>query len=97
MLSMQLAPFAVLLDIDLALDKLAVLAGPIVNAAAAGAGEFEKLVLRHREQLYSKWSAESTLRYYQMHQPHLKIHHCRFDSRAGSVSLPSQSKHSSGC
>ncbi len=42
---MQLAPFAVLLDIDFALHELAVLARPIIDAAAACAGEFEKLIL----------------------------------------------------
>jgi hypothetical protein len=46
---MSLAPFAVFLDIDLTFDKLAVLAGPIIDATALRAGEFEKLILRHSE------------------------------------------------
>ena len=41
MLGMQLAPFAVLLEVDLPLDELAVLSGPIVDAAAFAAGELE--------------------------------------------------------
>ena len=48
-LRMSLAPFAVFLDIDLTFDKLAVLAGPIIDATALRAGEFEKLILRHSE------------------------------------------------
>ena len=42
---MQFAPFAVLLDIDLALHELAVLARPIVDAAALRAREFKELIL----------------------------------------------------
>jgi hypothetical protein len=49
---MSLAPLAVFLDIDLALDELAVLAGPIIDATALRAGEFEKLILRHSESHY---------------------------------------------
>ena len=45
---MSLAPLTVLLDIDFALDKFAVFAGPIIDTTALRAGEFEKLVLRHR-------------------------------------------------
>ena len=44
---MFLTPFAVLLEFDLARDELLILARPIVGAVALGAGEFEKLILRH--------------------------------------------------
>ncbi len=44
-LGMKLAPLAVFLDLDLARDELAILARPIINAAALGAREFEKLIL----------------------------------------------------
>ncbi len=51
---MGFAPFAVLLELDLASDKLAILAGPIVDAVAFGAGEFEKLILGHIARHYIK-------------------------------------------
>ncbi len=54
MLGVSFAPFAVFLDIDFALDELAVLAGPIIDAAALRAGEFEKLILRHSECHYTQ-------------------------------------------
>ena len=56
---MSLAPFAVLLEIDFALDKLAVLARPVIDAAALGAGQFEKLILRHNERNYTRIGAQS--------------------------------------
>ena len=56
---MRLAPFAVFLDIDFALHKLSILAGPVIDTTALGAGEFEKLILRHREPLYSGLYLES--------------------------------------
>jgi hypothetical protein len=42
---MSLAPFAVLLEVDFARDELAVFARPIIDTAALGAREFEKLIL----------------------------------------------------
>lgn len=41
------APFAKLLELDLALNKLLILAGPIVNTLTFGAGELYEAVLRH--------------------------------------------------
>lgn len=41
------APFAKLLELDLAFNKLFVLAGPIVNTLTFGAGELYESVLRH--------------------------------------------------
>ena len=58
-LGMSLTPLTVLLEIDFALDKLAVLARPVIDAAALGAGQFEKLILRHNERNYTRievWS-----------------------------------------
>lgn len=40
-------PLAILLELDLAGDELAVLARPIVRALAHRTGEFEELVLGH--------------------------------------------------
>lgn len=45
MFGMSPAPFAILLELDLARDKLAVLARPVIRASALTAGEFEKLIL----------------------------------------------------
>jgi len=45
MLSMSFTPFAVLLELDFARDKLAVLAGPVVGAVALAACESEELIL----------------------------------------------------
>jgi hypothetical protein len=53
-LGVSLAPLTILLDIDLALDELAVLAGPIIDAPTLRAGEFEKLILRHSESHYNQ-------------------------------------------
>jgi hypothetical protein len=53
-LGVCLAPFAVLFDIDLSLDEFAVLAGPVIDTAALGAGELEKLILRHSERNYTQ-------------------------------------------
>ena len=44
-LRVRLAPFAVLLELDFARDKLPVLAGPVVGAVALAACESEKLIL----------------------------------------------------
>ena len=59
MLRMGLAPFAILLEIDLALDELAVLARPIIDAAALAARELEKLILRHNARHYTQNHPES--------------------------------------
>ena len=58
-LGVSLAPFAVLLEIDFALDKLAILARPVINAGTLGAGQFEKLILRHNERNYTRIGAQS--------------------------------------
>ena len=47
MLSMSATPFAILLQFDLARDKLSILAWPIVGAVALRAGDFYELILRH--------------------------------------------------
>ena len=52
MLRMQLAPAAILLELDLLGDELLILARPIIDAVAFGAGELEKLILRHNERNY---------------------------------------------
>jgi len=44
-LRVRLTPFAVLLELDFARDKLPVLAGPVVGAVALAACESEKLIL----------------------------------------------------
>jgi len=41
------APFAPLLELYLALHKLFIFAGPIVNAFAFGAGKFDESLLGH--------------------------------------------------
>lgn len=43
----RLAPPAILFKLDLALDKLAVLAAPVINALALAAGQFNELILGH--------------------------------------------------
>jgi hypothetical protein len=83
MLGMSLAPLAVLLDIDFALHELAVLAGPIIDAAAFGAGEFEKLVLRHRGPTILKSSLR--VNNYPMRPHHLKIRPYKSGSKAELV------------
>lgn len=58
-LCLRFAPFAVFLQFDLALDKLFVLAGPIVYVRTFGAREFYELILGHERRLYPKklqWS-----------------------------------------
>jgi len=44
-LGVRLAPFAVLLELDFARDKLPVFAGPVIRAVALAACESEKLIL----------------------------------------------------
>jgi len=46
-LRVDAAPFAVLFQVDLALDKLPILARPIIDAAALAARYFYQLILRH--------------------------------------------------
>jgi len=53
-LGLCLAPLAVLFELDLALDELLVLAGPIVDASAFTAREFYELILGHERRLYLK-------------------------------------------
>ena len=57
MFGLEAAPFAPLLEFDFALDKLFVLARPIVNAGTFGAGEPYELILRHRQEYTKKLSA----------------------------------------
>ena len=47
MLRVDAAPFAVFFQVDLALDEFAVLARPIIDAAALAARYFYQLILRH--------------------------------------------------
>ena len=47
MLRVDAAPFAVLFQVNLALDELPVLARPIIDAAALTARYFYELILRH--------------------------------------------------
>jgi len=54
MLRMSLAPAAILLELDLFGDEFFVLARPIIDAIAFGAGELEKLILRHNVSNYSQ-------------------------------------------
>jgi hypothetical protein len=49
--SRLLAPLAVLLELNLTLNKLLVLGTPIVNALAVFAGEFDEAILGHRSVL----------------------------------------------
>lgn len=49
MLLLGLAPFAVLLELDLSCDELLVLAAPVVYALAASACELDEFVLGHSE------------------------------------------------
>ena len=53
-LGMSLAPAAILLELDLFGDEFFVLARPIIDAIAFGAGELEKLILRHNVSNYSQ-------------------------------------------
>ena len=53
-LRVRLAPLAVFLEFDLALDKLAVFARPIVDATALAACELYKLILRHNAANYTQ-------------------------------------------
>lgn len=48
MLGFFLAPFAILVELNLFNDKFLVLAGPVVNPFAGGTGEFYKSILGHR-------------------------------------------------
>ena len=53
MLSLYLAPFAEFLEFDFTFDELTVFARPIIDARAFATSELEKLILRHRRELYS--------------------------------------------
>ncbi len=46
-LGLLFAPLTIFLELDLASDKLLVLAAPIVDALAGSAGEFYEFILRH--------------------------------------------------
>ena len=45
MFRLRSAPLAIFLQFDFAVDKLLVLAGPVIYATAFGAGEFYELIL----------------------------------------------------
>jgi hypothetical protein len=57
MYCMRPVPFAILLQLNLALDEFPVLARPIVRAAALLARQFYELILGHSERHYIENSA----------------------------------------
>lgn len=59
MLSVSLAPFAVLLEFNFALHQLPVLARPIINTAALLASDLYQLILGHSSALYRSGVQES--------------------------------------
>ena len=59
MLSLRLAPFAILLEVDLALHKLSILAGPVIDTTALGAAQLDELILRHNEGNYTQSERQS--------------------------------------
>jgi ADP-ribose pyrophosphatase YjhB (NUDIX family) len=60
-------PFAPLLEFYFALHELSILARPIVDAAALGAGEFDELILGHNVRHYTRYwllTQDLPIRYY---------------------------------
>ena len=47
MLLLYFAPFAILVELDFASDKLFVFARPVVDALACSTGQFDEFILRH--------------------------------------------------
>jgi hypothetical protein len=60
-LGLLLAEFAELLELDLALDKLAILARPVVDVLALLARKFDELILGHGEDYTRKHESAQSI------------------------------------